>query len=830
MKKLILLAAMLLMGAFTALYAVPANPAKYKYVQPDGSVIVLQTHGDEYCNWTTNEAGEIVEKGADGFWRPVSVSPEAYRARRRAAASAARRGRVWSSYENPYPTNFGDRKVLCFIANFTDSTFIIDNPKARVSAMLNEHGYSYNGASGSVRDYYIDNSLGQYRPQFDVYGPVTLSHSSAYYSNGNNGNWHIDEAIQEAYSLLSGQINIDDYDTDNDGDIDMVLFYYPGHNPAEHGGPEGIWPHQSTGYMGELGGKTLNRYFCTSELRGSSGTEMCGIGTTCHEFGHSLGLPDFYDTDYAENGYNTFTTGYCDLMASGNYNDDGRRPPYLSAIERNMLGWMDYPEEITSGNHVLGPIQENKAYITRSDQDGEFFVLECRNGENWDAPLSDWSQNGLLIYHVDRSEAYNVAGGLTGSYLWSQTNQINVYGGHPCYYLYPSAGEVGEPDELVYPGYYNVQSFAFTDWAGVKTGVALSNIAFDGTKSSFTVSYTKPRHISGTVTDTFGRPIQGAQVVLSQSAHPFNAAPALLSGDCVAETDAYGAYSIDLPVAATNDQILTVRKSGYIPVSLNVQIQALTKQQNFMLHREGEGVHTDLHYYNPEFPDGYRWIKRGHEAIGASIYYDSDDIATKGLAGQKLETVYFLATAETYESVLVFVQFGDEIVFVRDVTSHYTPDKDLTISVSSQNLIIPDTYMMIGYIITGLDTEEFNILVDYEPKDTPKGSYVCDWNEDPVNWRAVKLSDGYYRSLIIGANISAPIDPNFRDLGFAYIALQDGVPTAVAPADKTVYRVEWQLDGVDIAAPTSLASGAHTYMARLLYYDGTSERVYYETE
>ena len=124
-------------------------------VTPDGTVIVLQKHGDEYFHWTTDASGQVVEKNADGFYRPASMNFQTMAAR---AEELRAQNRVWSSYDNPPETNFGDRKVLCIIANFTDSTFVVDNPQQHFYNMLNQPGYSFNGATGSVRDYFVDNS------------------------------------------------------------------------------------------------------------------------------------------------------------------------------------------------------------------------------------------------------------------------------------------------------------------------------------------------------------------------------------------------------------------------------------------------------------------------------------------------------------------------------------------------------------------------------------------------------------------------------------------------------------------------------------------------
>ena len=132
-----------------------------------------------------------------------------------------------------------------------------------------------------------------------------------------------------------------------------------------------------------------------------------------------------------KNGGENGTTNLYDVMSNGSYLDNGKCPPYFSAVERNMLGWMPAPEIMTSsGAFNLPPVQENAAYKVLTENDGEYFILEARNGEGWDVALPD---SGLLVYHVDQSN--NNVSGYTASYLWENTNKINVYYGHPCYYI-----------------------------------------------------------------------------------------------------------------------------------------------------------------------------------------------------------------------------------------------------------------------------------------------------------------------------------------------------------------------------------------------------------
>ena len=114
MKKILTL--LILLGTAFAALAAPALPGKYSVKQPDGSILVLENHGDEYFNWTTDSQGRIVEMQADGFYREVDQATHMARMQK----ARAQRAKVkWSTYETAPETNFGDRKVLCILANFS---------------------------------------------------------------------------------------------------------------------------------------------------------------------------------------------------------------------------------------------------------------------------------------------------------------------------------------------------------------------------------------------------------------------------------------------------------------------------------------------------------------------------------------------------------------------------------------------------------------------------------------------------------------------------------------------------------------------------------------
>ena len=577
MRKIYAIAIFALVSITAA--AVPAKPGKFRHVQPDGSVITLELHGDEYFHWTTDGDGHLMDCDEKGFYRRSRETLATRRARLAPPQKAK-----WSSYDNPPVTNFGDRKVLTLLVEFSDTTFSLSDPNAKFTAMLNQSGYSYDGAYGSVRDFYMENSLGQYRPMFDVYGPVQLSNTQAYYGDNDNGA----QCLKDACALLDSEIDFSQYDTDGDGKVDMILFYFAGHNEAEHASTSTIWPHQST-TSGTYDGVKISRFFCTSELRNADGKDMCGIGTTCHEFAHSLGLPDFYDTDYEKNGGENFALGQYSIMNSGPYLDDGRRPCNFNAIERNMLGWMSpFPELSESGHYSLEPVSQNKAYTHGSEVEGEYFVYEYRAKTGWDAFLP---APGLLAYHVDKSQRI-ITGSSTAAYLWESTNRINAYGGRPCCYLEDN-GNGGH----TFPGIKGVTTFSPVDKDDVAAGFIFSNITDTGSAVEFDLEEVESRRVWGVVKDTYDMPIEGACVRIARSKYPLKAAPTLLSTDLAAYTDAQGRFTLDIPSDYPGDVVLEASADGMVTQGITLDSEK-KRYLEFNLFYQGETA-EGLYKYDP---------------------------------------------------------------------------------------------------------------------------------------------------------------------------------------------------------------------------------------
>lgn len=448
--------------------AVPAYRGWQTKTQPDGSTIEVQQNGDEVYHYYTNRAGEVVRQDAEGYWCVVEAQPTAETIRaHRAKAHRAPVRRVGSINLAP--------RGLFILVNFSDTKYQAGNTQAQMDSMMNATNYTYGKAVGSARKYFIDQSNGKYTPIFDVVGPVTLSKKYSYYgANDDDGNdMYPGDMVVEACKLAKSQYNVDftQYDNDNDGEIDFVYIIYAGKGEADSEIKNTIWPHnwniESAIYYGnctytaaqaKVDGLAINNYACSGELSGTSG-DRNGIGTLCHEFGHVLGLPDFYDTNYGSNYKNERTPGDWDIMDSGSYNGDGDCPPNYSAFEKYYFGWTTVINPGTDGQQLTlysaGDARYQAYQVNASGAlqaaatDGLNYYIENRQQTGWDKYLPG---HGMLVWYVDYKQS-----------VWDE-NAPNDAASYPRYTLASATGYttgIGSAKDP-FPGTGNR-----TSWTGV---------------------------------------------------------------------------------------------------------------------------------------------------------------------------------------------------------------------------------------------------------------------------------------------------------------------------------------------------------------------------
>lgn len=433
--------AALLCGIGTA-HAVPAKPGLIQVTQSDGTQLTVRLVGDERRHYMLSSDGYTLTGGPDGdlYYAELSASgkliPTKVKARPVNALTADEKAVVSRLGKELKPTyvkpmvmpapqqtqapvlpaagkpapprritsaqTTGRLKSLIILVESSDKKFASASAQQDFRNLLMQDGYSVNGATGSAWNYYQDNSNRLFDPEFVVVGPYKASKTSAYYA-GSEGSDNVPELIVEACRLADNDVNFTDF-ADN-GVIRDVFVFYAGRGQADSGDTQTIWPHRWDvrygGFNVYLDGVQLQGYACGAELNG--GYQMTAIGTFCHEFGHVLGWPDFYDTDYSASGGTAPALESFSLMCSGSYNNNSRTPPSVNILERWMVGWAE-PEEVTeNGLYTLAPVSENKGYLVQTPTTNDYFLLENRDTRNnkWDQPLNSAAAcRGLLCWYT----------------------------------------------------------------------------------------------------------------------------------------------------------------------------------------------------------------------------------------------------------------------------------------------------------------------------------------------------------------------------------------------------------------------------------------------
>lgn len=425
MKKLYLMLSMLFaFGA--AANAVPAKKLQKVITLTNGTQVSVELRGDEYLSWWEGTDGTAYRATADdavfeAFDLEAQKPAAAARRARAEQGRVARLARVKNSLKGAddkmrglggdHITYKGVKKGLVVLVDFKNKKFADGHDLEYYKNVINGKDFSdeEEGYVGSVRDYFLAQSNGQFELDFDVVGPVTMSKNSGYY--GNDGAYQKDEKvyemIKEACDGIQDKVNLKDYDWDGDGEADQVFFLYAGLGQASGGSPGTIWPHESElrywpcGVLSYSTGK-INTYACANELQpetqGSSRYISAGIGTICHEFSHCLGFADMYDTT----GGGGYGMSVFDVMDQGSYNGNGFVPCNYTAFERIYAGWVEAIELIDPATvkDMKSVSDYGRPFIMYNYKNtNEYFLMENRQNTGWDKGL--YGSNGLLIVHVN---------------------------------------------------------------------------------------------------------------------------------------------------------------------------------------------------------------------------------------------------------------------------------------------------------------------------------------------------------------------------------------------------------------------------------------------
>ena len=455
MKKILLSITFALMGIASG-FAAKAHTALTTITQSDGSQLTIRLHGDEHFSWYSTADDVLLVQVGNNYYVAQVEEDGTLKATPQLAHNAGERGTVEEQVINnqnkekflnslnaepqalakpigtvtpAYFPHTGSPKALVILVEFQDVKFKTSDPVATFTHYLKgadgEEAPEANNAYvtkgmvnyGSVSQYFKDMSQGQFKPQFDIVGPVTVSKNSAYYG-GNTGRTDANFAkmIAEACKGVSDKVNFADYDLNNDGYVDLVYVIYAGYSESINGNSSDcLWPKSGTNAFYEpgtnnllkLNGKRICRYGINNELNGTpknwiEGKPLLnGIGLFCHEFSHTMGLPDLYPTVETSRVDNQ-NPEYWDLMDGGEYTYSGYFPTPYSPWEMEVMGWtspVELGDEAKQVN-LISYASDRTTYKINGKND-EYLLIQNIQTDGWWRGITKAYNTGMLVWRID---------------------------------------------------------------------------------------------------------------------------------------------------------------------------------------------------------------------------------------------------------------------------------------------------------------------------------------------------------------------------------------------------------------------------------------------
>jgi M6 family metalloprotease-like protein len=408
--------------------------------------------------------------------------------------------------EPPAAPVIGTRPAVVLLVEYSD---LAHNPTSTSASYQNLLFSVGTLVPGSLRDFYQSNSYSQ----FDI-SPWAVDsvwrltgQAHTYYANNDGiastaddygfGAWpnNAQKLVADAVALADPYLNFASYAVA--GQVQGLFVVHAGPGAEVTANPSDIWSHAWAlgAYAVTVDGVTVNAYSMEPEYIVTAGDST--VGVFCHEYGHVLGLPDLYDTDYSSMGIGAWS-----VMAGGVWNGtNGNSPAYLDAWSRAFLGWVT-PTVVTGA--VSGaslPAAESSSTVYRLWTNGatgtEYFLLENRQriAGNFDNALPG---DGLLLYHIDENASQNTD--------WHPRVMIEQADGLWDLQYNVNAGDAGDP----YPGTSNNRTANAStvpntrSYAGSVTYVTMANV------SSSALTMTADLAVATTPTADFtGAPTSG---------------------------------------------------------------------------------------------------------------------------------------------------------------------------------------------------------------------------------------------------------------------------------------------------------------------------------
>ena len=430
----------LLLSFFTLwLMAVPAMRIRRSVTLDDGRTVMVTAYGDEYLDYLLSDEGEVIIE-QDGTFHSTGLSATEFLATIPQKPQQARMqvGNVANALVKPW----GTKKIPVILAAFKDKKFSVAQTDQKVQSYFDTF---FNGTDisvstddwGSVRQYFIDQSLGQFKPEFTVIGPIELDKGYGYYGGDKGGSKDTlyNQFVRESFTKARN--SIEDwtvFDNDNNGRVDMCVIIFAGlgqNYTNSYGDKSTIWPKEMP-LSYTIDGVTISGCSSSSEMRPTAASngvitasQPDGVGVVIHEISHALGLPDLYDTKSV-----AFGLDFWSVMDYGMYTRQSKVPVGYTAYEREFMGWqqteiINEPKTL----HMACFDRGGKGYkLVNNANPNEYYILDNRQAMGWDWGLCNNRGHGMLVYHVDYS-----AGAWNG-------NTVNTNASHQRLTIIPANG------------------------------------------------------------------------------------------------------------------------------------------------------------------------------------------------------------------------------------------------------------------------------------------------------------------------------------------------------------------------------------------------------
>jgi M6 family metalloprotease-like protein len=324
---------------------------------------------------------------------------------------------------------FGEVRLPVVLGLFADS----EAEPHITTEMVQQSLFDGPSQRGTVTDSYLEMSRGGLTVTGDVIGWVrtALTISEVVGSNFALGpDARVGEWIVDMLGQVDDDVDFRQYDNDgpdgqpnsgdDDGFVDVITVEFL-EVSASCGGPA-IWPHRwtvqaqagapfETNDVGISGDPILVQDYITQSAADCSGDVVQDAGVIAHEFGHALGLPDYYhwvDRDLGPEG-RRWVLGCWALMAAGSWgcgpvgsSREPYGPAHMIGHSKGTLGWLEYldPGEVWNQEFLLDPAQFDGDVI-RIPLDAsatEFLFAEFRAQIGFDHGLP---AAGVLLYKQD---------------------------------------------------------------------------------------------------------------------------------------------------------------------------------------------------------------------------------------------------------------------------------------------------------------------------------------------------------------------------------------------------------------------------------------------